>query len=347
MKLLIAFFLRYLFCWEGGDGGDGGDGDDGVTGNHPATGTGGDDEAGLLAAARANEEALKQYNTLDEEQIKTLELTDEQRHELEEKKTITFNDDQRGKLKELTTKKSDNQRPDNVPEQFWDAEKGEIKIDALLKSQADSRKAYEDLKKQQGNKKGTTVEKAEDYVFENSDEVKAVLGHELEKDDPALGLFANIAHKLGLTQEQYQEGVATFLTGAKEFMPASISIEDEMKKLGENGDAVMKSVLNWGEQLKDNGLWSEDELEEIVIMGSTATGLSALNKLREHFGGEKVIPLNAGASGELPSKEELYKAVASKEYDEDPVYRKKIDDQFKQVFGTEATGTSEPGLGVK
>jgi hypothetical protein len=43
------------------------------------------------------------------------------------------------------------QRPDNVPEKFWDAEKGEINTEALLKSQADAEAALRKGLKPEGD----------------------------------------------------------------------------------------------------------------------------------------------------------------------------------------------------
>ena len=345
---IFKWIAALLWCFADDD-----DAGTGVSGAHPAGGSGTDDPpggGGALDAARQQQQDADPFKTLSDEQLTGLNLTDDQKAAREKGDEVTLSDEQKATLEGYSKPKDGpaDGKPEGLPDQFWDTEKKEVKLDALIKSQKDSRKAYEEEReKNKGKHKGTTVKDSSEYTFESTDEVKKSIGREIEADDPALALFSEIAFSLNLTKEEYQKGVETFLTGAKDFMPPQISIEDEMKKLGDNGDAITKSVLNWGESLQKDGLWSEDEFEEIIIMGSTATGISALNKLRQHYGGEKVIPVAPGASGELPSKEELYKKVADPRYQTDPAFRAKTDEEFKKVFGTEEGASSEAGLGVK
>lgn len=356
-KMLWHLVLYFLAGYEGE--GDGAPGADGQTGRHPASGSGSDDDGdddlgpGLLEKEAENAEALKYYQSLSEEQRGNLELTDDQKSALQKNEGITFSDDQLKALADIRDEKSPGDKKvresiealkkEGIPEQFIDPKTGEIKSDQLVKSWKDTRKALE-------QKRGNVPKDPSEYKFEPTEELsKLSYAKDITEDDPAIEMFKGIAHALGLDNKQFNQGIEMFLTGAKDFVPDidPISIEDEKKKLGAGADAVLKTVYNWGDALRESGIWSDDEFEEIVIMGSTATGMSALNKLREHYGGEKLIPLPPGASGDLPSKEELYAAVASEKYEKDPAYRAKIDQQFKDVFGTDPAGTSERGLGVK
>ena len=240
-------------------------------------------------------------------------------------------------------------RPAEIPEQFWDKAKGEVNTAAALKSYAESQSQVTKLVEENKKLKGASPKapaKAEDYKFEAPADMKDAI----KSDDPGLGVFRKVAHKMGVSQEQFQAGLTEFLTEAKAFMPEPVDTKAEMAKLGPNAQAVMDAVYGWGKGLVSSGLWSDDEFNEVVIMGSTATGLKALNKLRERSG-EKPIPLNAALEGDLPSKEELYAAKRDPRYRPgsdkyDPEFKKKIDRQFDQVFGTQPAGSSEAGLGV-
>ena len=228
-------------------------------------------------------------------------------------------------------------RPDTVPEQFWDAEKGELKADALIKSWNDTR---QELKAAKAG--GSAPEKADDYKFESPEGI----ARPIKDDDPALRLFKTIAHTAGLSQEQFNAIGSEFVKGLGDMLPELPSIEDEKKILGDNADAVANAVLGWGEGLVKRGTWSKDEFEEIIIMGSTGTGLKALNKLRE-LTGETAIPVPPpGEGGDAPSEEELYAMVNDPKYASDAAYRKKVDAAFQKHYGTAPAGTSVPGRGV-
>ena len=231
-------------------------------------------------------------------------------------------------------------RPDTVPEQFWDAEKGQPRIDSLAKSWADTNKALRELQGKQGLK---PPEKAEDYKFELPKDMK--LPVEIKADDPALNAFRQVAHKMGMSQDQFQAGVSAMLEATKDFMPAAVDMAAEMKTLGPNGDAMIGAVHAWGKNLVDSGLWSQAEFEEVIYMGSTAQGILALNKLREHMG-EKPIPTTGVIQEGAPSKDELYAMVNDPRYGNDEAYTKEVTAKFQQVYGTGPAGSSEAGRGV-
>ena len=44
-------------------------------------------------------------------------------------------------------------------------------------------------------------------------------------------------------------------------------------------------------------------------------------------------PINSQPVDGMPSKEELYQMVGSKEYKDNPAYRNKVERMFQQVFG--------------
>lgn len=234
-------------------------------------------------------------------------------------------------------------RPEDVPEQFWDVEKGELKTTALVKSWKDTRSELDKAKKAGSPK---ALEKAEDYKFNipNGSDGKPI-PLQVEPNDQAVKLAQTAAHAAGISQDQFDKFMGAFITGAAPLMPQPVDLEKEKASLGANADAVIAAVHAWGQNLVDTGLWSKDEFQEIIYMGSTAVGIRALNKLREQTG-EKPIPLDAVVSDSLPSKEELYSMVNDPKYQNDPAFRAKVDEDFRKVFGTQAAGTSERGLGV-
>jgi hypothetical protein len=105
----------------------------------------------------------------------------------------------------------------------------------------------------------------------------------------------------------------------------------EMQKLGPNGQAMVKDMVDWGRGLVKKGIWSPDEFEEFKIMGGTATGLRALMKVRETYEGR--VPTQSAPTTGMPSKEELQAMVGDPKYQSDPAYRQKVERLFHQAFG--------------
>lgn len=225
------------------------------------------------------------------------------------------------------------EKPEGVPDEFWDREKGVYKADDLYKAyQTEQQKA---LGLRQKLSKG----------FQNApqDPSGYQIGEELEiRDEAEAEKLKVLAHKAGLSQEQF----STLLKEVSESfgddnghdpeeveMRAQRVYDEEMKKLGENAPQMISNLKDWGRTLYKQGVYSEDEYKEFLNMPVTATQVMLLSKLRQASGYVMDIPTNsAPVSGDY-SREEINKILASKEYDQgDPVLRKKVDDYFARMY---------------
>lgn len=303
------------------------DDDKGGTGTGDDAGTGGDDAAAAAAKAATDQAAADAAAKAAAGKGNGL-LADHMAN-----KGKKEGDDDKGKAGE-------DGRPAYVPEQFWDAEKKEIRHEAVFKSMSDTRQAL----KTAGGKKGTTVESADGYKYE----APKVPDHiDASPDDPTVKALRDISFKAGLTQEQFNTLVGGYFEHATKLLPAP-DLAAEKAKLGENAEAVMEAVEAWGQELVNSGIWAPEEFDEIVGMGSTADGLRALNKLREAYGGQQ-IPLNPGEGGEGGgwSLEECYEKAGTAEYYSSESFRKKVDARIAKLVGTAPAGSSPAGMGVK
>lgn len=228
-------------------------------------------------------------------------------------------------------------RPADLPEQFWDGDKATIKADALVKAWKDSRDHIKQLSATQN-----VPETADKYAFNKPEK----LTRDIPKDDPALTLFNKAAHHAKLSQTQYDALAGHFLMGIDAMVPPALDLAAEKAKLGPNGDAVIQQVASIGDQFVKSGLWSKDEYDEIIVMGSTAQGIKALHKLFTHYG-EKPIPLEGAHVEGLPSMEELYDLVATEKYQSDPAERARVDALFEKVVGNAPQSSSPSGLGMR
>lgn len=93
----------------------------------------------------------------------------------------------------------------------------------------------------------------------------------LDGEAPILGWWREQAHSMGLSQKQYDEGIAKFV----EYVGGSIDPKDEIAKLGDNGQARVDAVDAW----VSSTFTDPDELKTVLLLGSTATGVKVLEKL--------------------------------------------------------------------
>lgn len=193
-------------------------------------------------------------------------------------------------------------RPDWLPEQFWDVEKAEARVQDLAKSQRDLRAMVSRAE----HKPPATPE---DYTLPP---VEGVAPEQLAPpDDPVWGQVRQAAHKAGVTQAQLSAITQPYLAALAEQMrgqdpqaqqaAAAAAHAAELAKLGPGGEAVVRSVSGWLKGLESRGMLSAGE-HRALRMVSTAEGVRALNKLAE-LAGEQPIPVEALDAGEMTQAE--------------------------------------------
>lgn len=209
-------------------------------------------------------------------------------------------------------------RPDWYPDKFWSDDDGPD-LENLVKS-------YNELQKKFSQGKHKAPEQYDDSLFKDAN---------IPDDDPLLATYRDWAKDNGISQSAFDELANSFIAMAQqENEQAEISYQDELAKLGPNADATIKSMTDWAQGLVRKGVWSEGDFEEFKIMGGTAQGLKALQKVRSYYG-DRPIPVDMTPVDGMPSKEELNAMVGKPEYLTDPAYRAKVEKMFEQVYGTQ------------
>ncbi len=244
----------------------------------------------------------------------------------------------RGALDKAMSAGKLDKRPDWLPEQFWDDAKKEIKSEAMSKSWADFRT-------QASAKAGQAPKAPADYKLDLPEGLKVA------DDDKLVGEFRKAAHAAGLSNESFNKVITDVMkSGVLDVQPVDTAAE--LTKLGPQGKAMVAAVTTWGKQMVESGVWDQNDFNELVVLGSTAEGMRAINKLREYYGGEK-IPVNSGTGSTMPDINAWYAKHSEKDasgrlkMETDPVFRKQVEDEGVLLFGNDPARSSIAGAGVR
>ena len=255
-------------------------------------------------------EELQEESLMDS--VKIEEVTTEEENNTEEKNPMAHAE---AKTDELSPEEiEDLERPDFIPEKFWDAKEGPD-LEALSKS-------YIDLEKKFSQGKHKVPEKYDTSAFEDSN---------IDADDPVMKVYTDWAKDAKISQANFESLVQKVadLNGGSE--DTTISVQEEKQKLGPNADEIIKSNAEWGRGLVRNGVLSETDYEQLTVLGGTAEGHLTMRKLRT-LAGEKDIPIKSTPMLGDETPEDLHEMVQSEKYHNDPAYRKSVEKKFQKMF---------------
>lgn len=236
-------------------------------------------------------------------------------------------------------------RPENVPEKFWDTEKGELRRDSLLKS-------YDDREKELSRLKGdvTPVKDFREYLADDMvKDGKLVLPEELEEevtvDDPVLVGIMESLQARGASKEMGQEIIKDMFAVLAKNVGGEIDVEAEMARLGENGMVVMEANHTWIDGLVSSKTISEIEKAMLYAFSQDAEGMTLLNKIRMETGENPIPSMLKPADGTDSSMEKWNEMMDDPRYKTEEAWREKTDLLGEKVHGTApATSTMDiPG----
>tara|TARA_R100000152_G_C6781207_1_gene215228 strand:+ start:3893 stop:4660 length:768 start_codon:yes stop_codon:yes gene_type:complete len=169
------------------------------------------------------------------------------------------------------------ERPEHIPEKFWNAETGELRQDDMIKS-------YNNLEKFATGKKDEMREavlaelkgEADELAPEKYELPKLVEGitEEMVRENPMTEWWEEKCKEYGLSQDQYEEGVNKWIDI---IMNAGPDLDGEMEKLGENARDRLDAVTNYAKSQ-----FPPEEFELIAnTLGTSATGISVLERIMD------------------------------------------------------------------
>ncbi len=241
-------------------------------------------------------------------------------------------------------------RPEWLAEKFWDDGKKEIRVDAAMKSYADTQKELHRYQNQRGP--GVPAEVAGYAASDAIVDGQFTFGDEhvelppLSAEDPLLAAFNQAAFEQGLSVKVHDAIVRKIYPTIVEIQRPTISVEDELVKLGK-GDLDAGSQLHgitntWIDNMQARGQINENQAAMIKGWGTDALAIEALLKLREGMG-EKPIPLGAPLEIEgVKTQQELQAMVNDERYKTDAAYRAEVQKAHERAEPRDPANTEGP-----
>jgi len=210
------------------------------------------------------------------------------------------------------------ERPEWMPEQFWDDENGPD-----LESMA---KSYQELRSKMSSGKHKAPK-------DGKYDIASLTDHGVSEDDPLLSEFKGFAKENGLSQDQFEQITQMYVQHMGDmFEQTETDKQAELAKLGRNGEKVIGSLNQWLTKLGTSGALSHEEVDAIATKADSAQFINALNKIRQSYG-EQPIPDASIQEGGGETRADLDAMVADPRYGKDMAYTQKVERKFMEHFG--------------
>jgi len=229
----------------------------------------------------------------------------------------------------------DDNEPLEAPEFFegvehhWDETEGPD-LEGLVKELKDTKQSYSEARK--------LISQGKHKAPENGEYSQEVITEELgiDEDDPMLEPYNEWANKHGISQAAYDDLARKMIGQAKaNQVDVAQTVADMKEELGADADYVLKSNIQWADGLVAKGTFSEEEREELDIMGGTPTAQRILLKLRNMIGDMAPIPTASAPEG-MESEEEfkmkMAKAMNDPRYGVDTNYTRDVENNFVRRY---------------
>lgn len=208
------------------------------------------------------------------------------------------------------------ERPENVPEKFWDAEKGEVKVDAVLKSNQELQSQFTKSKQEEkGEPKAEETPKGDD-----TNPVLTAREYFDEHGELSDEHYAAL-EKVGLSREYVDSYIEGQTAVANQVMSHAYSLA--------GGEETFNAMQTWAAQ----NLSQEELAAHNAMVVNDETSDYAITRLYERYLAEapNETPLISGETGGVASGDffkssvEMQTAMADPRYSKDEAYRKEVE----------------------
>ncbi len=241
--------------------------------------------------------------------------------------------------KEEAEKTEKAERPEYIKEKFWDAEKGEVRLEELAKANGE-------LEKKLGQGVGKPPKTSGDYELNvEDDRIKALFPDGDPSKDKLMQKLNDKMHSKGVSQDVYGAAMNIALEAIAEHQaenpaPAAPDVKEERAKLGANADKIIENQTQFLSQLYNQGHVDGETIQEMLILTETAAGMKGLQAIRNYYGDQQKIPQNLSPGGGEKTADELRSMMADSKYGQDPEYTASVDKAYEKRYGTGTSGES-------
>lgn len=230
---------------------------------------------------------------------------------------------------ETTTEEST--KPEHISEKFWNQDTGEVNVESLSTS-------YNALEKKLGQRTDELTKQIRTDMEQERNakvpekyeitmpEIPEDIDMEVHEDQPLLKWWGETAKSMGLSQEQFNEGINQFVQNEINGLP---NIEEESKQLGDNSKDRIESANLWAKKHL-----SENAYNTMSKLSSTAEGVKAIEEIMA-LNKSSVMPNSPTAVEAKPSLEDLRSMMKDPKYwkdgEKDPAYIERVSKLFGQL----------------
>jgi hypothetical protein len=224
------------------------------------------------------------------------------------------------------------QRPDFIPEKFWDIDTGNINLEEFGKS-------YSNLEKYVGGKKDQLRQVVMDELALEAEEstpefyelppLPANITEEMIQANPMTDWWGKFCKENSYPQETYEEGINKYVDSFVSNLP---DIAKETELLGENAEARLDAVNSWA-----SSFFPPEEYEAVATsLGATAQGIEALERIMETQR-ESISRSGVVAQPERAlTLDDVRGMMKDKRYydsrERDMAFVRKVDDAFSRLY---------------
>lgn len=218
-------------------------------------------------------------------------------------------------------------RPEGLPDKFWDAEAGTVRLDALIKS-------YNALEKKLSQKSESQQDEGEQNDAKSTvvpADYCIACDHGYFTPDPDLN---KRFQELGLTQDQAQ---AVYDAAAEKLVPLVLNLAADAQ-----AEAALQSLIaefggpdKWREMARQMLAFGRKNMPEDVLqkLASAPEGIRMLHKMMQ--AATPAFPFTTKGAQAARGADHLYALMRDPKYwrDHDPALTQKVADGFAELYG--------------
>jgi len=229
------------------------------------------------------------------------------------------------------------ERPDFVPEKFWNEESGEVKLEEVMHSYSNAEQLISGKEEAWEERIKAKLDlQAKESMPESPDkyelpELLDGINEEMVEANPMTESFRKFAHENNMSNEQFKNVVNMYLD--KMVYPQQKAFAEEEKKLGDNGAERIDAVNNFV-----SSRFTPEETQMIqYTLGTSALGIDILEKFQDMTKSNRVMADSVvKPQAPLTLAKVREKMKDPRYYDprhKDPAFVEEVDADFARLYG--------------